>query len=72
MNSLPAGGPGFEAPRPIESSSWIKSAVAHFKVLLMDQRGTGQSSPITVANLFAKGSAAEQVDHLKCFRQAYL
>lgn len=36
----------------------------------MDQRGTGHSSPITVANLSAKGSASEQVDHLKCFRQA--
>ena len=70
--SLPAGGPGFEAPRPIESSSWVKSAVGHFKVLLMDQRGTGRSSPVTVANVSAKGSAAEQVEHLKCFRQDWL
>lgn len=62
------GGPGFEAPRPAESSSWIKSATAHFRVLLMDQRGTGCSSAITAANLAAKGSAEQQASYLKHFR----
>ncbi|KAL3157786.1 hypothetical protein ABBQ32_012209 [Trebouxia sp. C0010 RCD-2024] len=62
------GGPGFEAPRPIDSSSWMKSATSHFRVLLMDQRGTGRSSPITVANLLAKGSAQKQASHLQHFR----
>jgi len=65
---LNPGGPGFEAPRPVESSSWIKCATAHFKVLLMDQRGTGRSSPITTANLAAKGSAEQQASYLQHFR----
>ena len=68
ISALATGGPGFEAPRPVDSSSWIKSASSHFRVLLMDQRGTGRSSPITVANLLAKGSAQEQASHLQHFR----
>lgn len=68
---LLTGGPGFEAPRPVESSSWIKSATAHFKVLLMDQRGTGCSSAITAANLAAKGSAEQQASYLKHFRYTH-
>jgi pimeloyl-ACP methyl ester carboxylesterase len=40
------GGPGFEAPRPTEASSWLKAALHHgFRVVLLDQRGTGRSSP---------------------------
>lgn len=65
---LNPGGPGFEAPRPVESSSWIKCATAHFNVLLMDQRGTGRSSPITTANLVARGSAKQQAFYLQHFR----
>ncbi|KAK9810112.1 hypothetical protein WJX72_005044 [[Myrmecia] bisecta] len=62
------GGPGFEAPRPTEASGWIKSATNHFRVILMDQRGTGRSSPITVANLARQGDAQAQADYLSHFR----
>ena len=34
------------APRPTLSGSWIKRACRSFRVLLLDQRGTGHSSPI--------------------------
>lgn len=30
-----AGGPGFEAPRPLLANGWIKSAVQHYQVVLM-------------------------------------
>ena len=52
----------------MENSSWVKSATSHFRVLLMDQRGTGRSSSISVANLLAKGSAQEQALYLQHFR----
>jgi len=50
-NNLPylvyfQGGPGYESPRPISDSGWIKRASEEYKVLLLDQRGTGLSSPI--------------------------
>ena len=41
------GGPGFEATRPTApSSGWLKRAVADYRVLLLDQRGTGRSTPV--------------------------
>eukprot|EP00798_Chlamydomonas_sp_ICE-L_P004099 gene4099-14200_t len=62
------GGPGFEAPRPTESSGWIKSAVSSFRVLLMDQRGTGKSSAITTTSLPKIGDAVQQAKYLNFFR----
>jgi pimeloyl-ACP methyl ester carboxylesterase len=73
-NSLPyllylQGGPGFESPRPLEGhSGWLKSAVNYFKVVLMDQRGTGLSSGITAASLELQGSPENQARYLQQFR----
>lgn len=46
------GGPGFEAPRPTRhpsSPAWLDRALAEYRVLMLDQRGTGRSSPVTPA-----------------------
>jgi len=41
------GGPGFEATRPTSPpSGWMRRALADYRVLLLDQRGTGRSSPV--------------------------
>ncbi len=41
------GGPGFEAARPTSPpSGWMKRALADYRVLLLDQRGTGRSTPV--------------------------
>ena len=41
------GGPGFEATRPTSPpTGWMKRAVADYRVLLLDQRGTGRSTPV--------------------------
>src|SRR4249919_1302452 len=41
------GGPGFEAVRPTSPpSGWMKRAVLDYRVLLLDQRGTGRSTPV--------------------------
>jgi pimeloyl-ACP methyl ester carboxylesterase len=41
------GGPGFEATRPTAPlSGWQKRAIADYRVLLLDQRGTGRSTPV--------------------------
>ncbi|GAB4821662.1 hypothetical protein N2152v2_008708 [Parachlorella kessleri] len=62
------GGPGFEAPRPMDCNGWIKQAVNYFRVVLLDQRGTGRSTPITCNNLSRWGSPEEQAQYLKFFR----
>lgn len=40
------GGPGFEAPRPENDDGWLGAATKRFRVLLVDQRGTGNSGAI--------------------------
>ena len=35
------GGPGFAAPRPMHNNGWLKRALQDYRVLLLDQRGTG-------------------------------
>jgi pimeloyl-ACP methyl ester carboxylesterase len=62
------GGPGFEAPRPTRHPTvphWLDRALEEFRVLMLDQRGTGRSSP--VGGLPGK-TGQEQADYLKHFR----
>lgn len=62
------GGPGMEASRPTRhptSPSWLDRALRDFRVLLLDQRGTGRSTPVgSLGGL----TPAEQADYLKLFR----
>lgn len=39
------GGPGFGANRFVGRSSWLGRALKEYRVLLLDQRGTGHSTP---------------------------
>ena len=61
------GGPGFESPRPITHSGWIKKALSRYDILLLDQRGTGNS---TAANFQTIGDwdPKKQADYLQHFR----
>ena len=43
------GGPGGTAPRPRLRDGWLGAAVERYRVVLLDQRGTGRSDPIDVA-----------------------
>lgn len=38
------GGPGQEAPRPVEPPAWVDRALRDYRVLMLDQRGTGRST----------------------------
>jgi len=62
------GGPGFPSPRPESTTGWIKRALTDFRVLLLDQRGTGLSSPVTHQTLASIGDAKSQAAYLKHFR----
>ena len=62
------GGPGQEAPRPTRGPTtpgWLDRALTQYRVLMLDQRGTGRSSPVgTLSDL----TPQEQADHLALFR----
>ncbi|KAF8733106.1 hypothetical protein HU200_015473 [Digitaria exilis] len=62
------GGPGFESPRPMEAGGWLKKACEDHRVVLLDQRGTGLSTPLTPSSLSQITSPAKQVEYLKHFR----
>jgi pimeloyl-ACP methyl ester carboxylesterase len=56
------GGPGFEAPRPTGSPrgpGWLDRALRDFRVLMLDQRGTGRSTPV---------DGSESAEYLMHFR----
>ena len=61
------GGPGHEAPRPTTAGGpeFLTRALTEFRVLLLDQRGTGRSSPVGALDGM---TPQEQVDYLANFR----
>ncbi|WP_157617557.1 alpha/beta fold hydrolase [Vibrio mexicanus] len=61
------GGPGFPSPRQNGTNGWVKRALQEFRVLLLDQRGTGNSSVISEQTL-AHLSPQQQADYLVHFR----
>lgn len=62
------GGPGHGAPRPTENSGWWKRALQEYRVLMLDQRGTGRSTPVTTQTLARLPTPQAQADYLKHFR----
>lgn len=62
------GGPGFGANRFIGKPAWLGRALEDHRVLLLDQRGTGHSTPANRQTLPLRGGPAEQADYLARFR----
>ncbi|MFI6263369.1 alpha/beta fold hydrolase [Micromonospora sp. NPDC051006] len=62
------GGPGGRSPRPVGRDSWLDRALDDYRVLLLDQRGTGRSTPADRHTLPLRGDAAAQADYLAHFR----
>lgn len=62
-------GPGSEAPRPFRDPtgpSWLDAALADYRVVMLDQRGTGRSTPIGDEDLQRpSASLAEHITHLR-------
>ncbi|MFD3872990.1 alpha/beta fold hydrolase [Streptomyces sp. NPDC058623] len=62
------GGPGFGARRFIGRQAWLERALGGYRVLFLDQRGTGRSTPLTRQTLPVRGNPAEQAEYLAHFR----
>ncbi|EER39286.1 prolyl peptidase [Histoplasma capsulatum var. duboisii H88] len=62
------GGPGMPSPAP-QDVGWVQMVLDRgYQILLLDQRGTGLSAPITAATLGLVGDAVKQAEYLKLFR----
>lgn len=75
------GGPGSEAPRPLDASTpgWLPRALREFRVVMLDQRGTGRSTPVGLdaplpegvadgAATLREASPQQQAEYLTHFR----
>jgi len=62
------GGPGGASPRPDGGPPWVTWALERYRILLLDQRGTGRSEPLDPQRIAALGDAQAQADHLSLFR----
>ncbi len=62
------GGPGHRAERPDAPGAWLREALREHRVVLMDQRGTGRSTPADRRTLAVHPDAAATADHLAHFR----
>jgi pimeloyl-ACP methyl ester carboxylesterase len=61
------GGPGHEAPRPValpSAPSWLERALRDYRVVMLDQRGTGLSTPYGAAGVDPVADA-ERLTHFR-------
>ncbi|MCX4529682.1 MULTISPECIES: alpha/beta fold hydrolase [unclassified Streptomyces] len=62
------GGPGFGARRFVGRQAWLERALREYRVLLLDQRGTGRSTPVSRQTLPLRGTPERQAAYLAHFR----
>lgn len=62
------GGPGGRSPRPLDASGWIGVLLTRYRVVLLDQRGTGRSTAVDAGRMGSFATAAEGADYLALFR----
>ncbi|WP_300343308.1 alpha/beta fold hydrolase [Nesterenkonia sp.] len=62
------GGPGGKGNRPAKLSGWMAELGRDFRIIMLDQRGTGLSAPQNRQTLAARGGPADQAQHLRRFR----
>ncbi|HEX4212076.1 MAG TPA: alpha/beta fold hydrolase [Candidatus Dormibacteraeota bacterium] len=62
------GGPGGRGPRPAPPMGWMERALRDYRVVLLDQRGTGLSHPLNRRSLARLGKLEAQAAHLAHFR----
>ncbi|MDD7833632.1 alpha/beta fold hydrolase [Paenarthrobacter sp. AB444] len=62
------GGPGGRGNRITSLAGWMKAAAREFRILMLDQRGTGLSTPVEQRSLELRGDASAQAEYLAHFR----
>src|SRR5207302_11060819 len=61
------GGPGFEFAYPDSRGGWLEQLLSRYRVILLDQRGTGMSTALDARSL-PRADAADLAEYLRNFR----
>ncbi|MGY0019626.1 alpha/beta fold hydrolase [Streptomyces sp. YJ-C3] len=59
------GGPGGRAERPNAAGAWLRRALREYRVVLLDQRGTGRSTPADRTTLAGHPDPAQYLTHFR-------
>jgi pimeloyl-ACP methyl ester carboxylesterase len=69
------GGPGGQNPRPTSANGWIGEALKNYRLVMVDQRGVGLSTPLDAQEVAARDTQGEGTgdgtvgaEYLACFR----
>lgn len=62
------GGPGGRGPGPVSDGGWIAELAKTHRLILLDQRGTGNSTPLSARALSSLGSPELQAEYCELFR----
>ncbi|GFZ99301.1 alpha/beta fold hydrolase [Nesterenkonia alkaliphila] len=62
------GGPGGKGNRPAKLGGWMAELAKDFRIIMLDQRGTGLSSRLDRHSLSIRGNAQQQAAYLRHFR----
>lgn len=62
------GGPGGANPRPLGRDGWIDEALRDYRVVFVDQRGTGRSTPVDQHVVAGRGDGSAGAEFLTHFR----
>lgn len=62
------GGPGGMGPRPAGEGGWVGELALTHRLVLLDQRGTGNSTPLSARSIRAQRSPERQAAYCELFR----
>ncbi|XCB29179.1 alpha/beta fold hydrolase [Arcanobacterium hippocoleae] len=66
------GGPGSAGTRPAPMGGWMKQILAHYRIVMLDERGTGLSHAMDSLRIAGVSSTKAQAAYLACFRADYI
>ena len=66
------GGPGSAGTRPAPLGGWMQEMLQHYRIVMLDERGTGQSHPMDSLRVSAIPDTQAQAAYLSCFRADYI
>lgn len=66
------GGPGSAGTRPAPMGGWMQAMLAHYRIVMLDERGTGQSHAMDSLRISNIADARVQAAYLACFRADHI